>query len=304
MLVLVVGPAVAKVTPADVEKIRDANTLREAFMWKVEDYFTDPAVVKLCQAIEHRDAEAIKSILDSGVDVNSLGVNSMTPLLWSIPIPISDEVEIMELLLKSGADPNIKFGDDYGSRGRLPIGNTVTTHVARYGMKSFELVMEHGGDPEATDNFGASLLQRVIKYTTRKDKLRRIDLILAKGADIDRRADMGMTPAMLAVAFGGQYGVALDLLKRGASYQIFQLGKNQRLIHPNVSRSDGSPDSGGARDQLIQYLEERGESVADAEADFKRWHKWRDEMSGEKFMAKLKQEVDQRLEREAAATAE
>ncbi len=53
--------------------------------WKAEDYFQDPAVVALCKAIEDNNIKEMERLIAEGADVNALGKDGMTSLLWAFP---------------------------------------------------------------------------------------------------------------------------------------------------------------------------------------------------------------------------
>ena len=51
--------------------------------WKAADFFTDPQVIALCDAIAANDVARMKERIAAGADVNARGKDSMTPLLWA-----------------------------------------------------------------------------------------------------------------------------------------------------------------------------------------------------------------------------
>ena len=51
--------------------------------WKAEAYFTDPQVIELCDAIEAKNLKRMASLIREGADVNAIGKDGMTPLLWA-----------------------------------------------------------------------------------------------------------------------------------------------------------------------------------------------------------------------------
>jgi len=225
---------------------RDTTTKREAFNWKAEDFFDDPKVVELCQAIEAKDIDEIDKLIAQGVDVNSKGAGNMTPLLWSMPVPVSNETKVFAHLLKSGADPNVKFATDLGTRQRLRIGDSVMSHAARSRhVETLKLALENGGDPEIIDGWGRNPLQNVIE-TSGTDYQDRIDLLLKHGADINGRGTNQGTLPMYAVGWGGQYQVALYLLKKwSVSRRISAKIKSAINSHGSGSRRANTMDTEG-----------------------------------------------------------
>lgn len=253
---------------------RDIKTVREAFGWKAEDYFEDPQAIELCHAIEAKDFKRIDVLLDGGVDVNLWGKDAMTFLLWSFPVPIGTDIECTAHLLKRGADPNVKIESDFGSEWRLPIGDSVTSMAATHDIETLRLVLEHGGDPNIKNSSGDTPLHMVVKKS-RGDARERIELLLEHGADINGLSrSTGETPVMLATGWGGQYDLALFLLEKGASHDVYKNRTNQRLMHYVVMAGNRPGLDKVAYDRLLKYLVDKGESVAEVQADHDRWREW------------------------------
>ena len=61
------------------------STWHEKCGWKAKDYFDDPQVIALCQAIEANDLKEIDRLVAAGANVNAKGKGNMTPLLWAYP---------------------------------------------------------------------------------------------------------------------------------------------------------------------------------------------------------------------------
>ena len=82
--------------------------------WDAERVFADPQVVRLCKAIESQDFARVQELVDAGVDVNSVGIGGMTPLVWCMP---ADKGGVFECLLRNGADPNKFLTDSFAGPG-------------------------------------------------------------------------------------------------------------------------------------------------------------------------------------------
>ena len=88
-------------------------------------YFPDGQELKMATAIYEDKPRAIRSLIEEGIDLNHISKGGMTYLYYAM---LNKNYEVMELLLKHGADPNIHsefytnpayhkigYGDDNGA---------------------------------------------------------------------------------------------------------------------------------------------------------------------------------------------
>jgi ankyrin repeat protein len=244
---------------------RDITTMRQAFGWKAKDFFDDPQVIACCEAIAANDLDKINRLLDSGVNVNTPGKDGMTLLLWSMPVPVSDDTECFELLLKRGADPNVKLTGDLGTKQRLRPKDSVTTIAAKSQLVTFQLVVEHGSDLSQMDSWGDTLLHMSVGGGSKKEQ---IQILIDHGVDLDRRNMAGYTPLQEAIA-RGHYEIAMLLLKKGARYDVYNENKTDRAIHLLLNRFSRFGKSPGY-DELLESFIEKGEDIAEVEEDLRR----------------------------------
>jgi ankyrin repeat protein len=246
---------------------KDITTMRQAFGWKANDFFDDPPVIACCEAIAANDLDKINRLLDSGVDVNTPGKDGMTLLLWSMPVPVSEDTECFELLLRRGADPNVKLTGDLGTRQRLRSKDSVTTIAAKSRMGTLQLVLEHRADLSQMNSWGDTLLHIVIN-TGGLEVKNKLQLLIDCGVDLDRHNIYGETPAQFAISCGVNE-LALVLFEAGAKYDAYNRNFIQRPIHGLLKRASRLGKSPG-HDELLSYLIEQGEDVAEAEEDNRR----------------------------------
>lgn len=278
------------------------STWHEKFDWKAEDYFDDPQVVALCRAIEANDLEEIDRLVTAGADVNALGKDNMTPLLWAYPDNQSDR---FEKLLELGADPNVIFQSNFNSDGKVTFRGTSITHLASatWFPRYFDLVFAHGGDPNLISDtpLGKNLtpIFDVINGPEEGDN-KKIARLIELGADLDYVGGFGRTPAGYAVT-RGRFDVVLQLLEAGADFRIYWSHSNQQLIHSLIMRErtlgDSPREQRAAYRKVLEWLEQRGVSIADAREDLKRWSEH--EPAGQEG-ERMTREVAQRKEREAS----
>jgi hypothetical protein len=112
---------------------------------------------------------------------------------------------------------------------------------------------------------------------------------------------------MTAVGWGGQYDIALDLLKAGADPKIFQPMSNSKLAHIVAGDEQSRSAIWTAKqksdfDTLVEWLAEHGESLQQAKADRERWKSW-SQTTGE-YRRKMDAEIAERKAREAREARE
>jgi ankyrin repeat protein len=274
----------------------------QRFYWKASDYFNDPKVISLCRAIEANDLEEMNRLISNGADVNAKGKENMTPLLWSFP---DNKLDRFVLLLRRGANPNIIVESDFGTRSGIMPGEAVSHMAAETVFDGyFDEVFARGGDPNLISNSAATLHNTPLFCLIEgraKSKLVKAKTLIKQGANLNYVNGAGATPAMAAVS-RGRYDIALALLDAGADYRKYQSNKAQRLVHV-VARQDARVASYAAQQKadyqaLVDWLNNRGESLEDARADIRRWDSW-SRTSGE-YHRKMDAEI---AEREAAEAA-
>lgn len=132
------------------------------------------------------------------------------------------------------------------------------------------------------------------------DRLKEVRRLINEGADLNEDR-FGRTPAMNAVAWGGQFDIALMLLDAGADFKIYQKRQNNKLVHFVLAADRRLPYMTPLQKtqyyQLIKWLEDHGESISQAQADADRWRQW-GEYTLEEMSRRHKEEHAQREARE------
>ncbi|WP_228060793.1 MULTISPECIES: ankyrin repeat domain-containing protein [unclassified Coleofasciculus] len=144
------------------------------------------------------DMETVRYYLDQGVNVNAKEYQEHTPLHWAVS---NNKPDIAELLINRGAQIHTRYDSD---------GHTVLHIAVQHDTKAMtELLLSRGANIRATDNFGNNPLHFALKkqnvsyyygmtLTQQTPSMEVIELLIAKGVDINGRNHRGETPLTLA----------------------------------------------------------------------------------------------------------
>lgn len=280
LLCIAFWPAGSGSTPADEVPIQQVAPRRQPvqqswhqkYKWKAEDYFDDAAMIEMCRAIEANDLQQMDQLIASGIDVNAKGKDNMTLLLWAFP---DGKVERFRKLLEAGADPNVVIQSDFGALHAIDKGDSVTLAAARYSMPDhFQLVMQHGGNPnQLHEQFGTTPLLSVLNQPMilKEDRRDRVRILIAKNADLNMGSPEGRLP-IAAACLSGRFDIALELLAAGADPGAYNERSGMKLTHLLVRLEDDKMRELARLfrddfDKLVAWLNEHGESYAEARKD-------------------------------------
>jgi ankyrin repeat protein len=283
--------------------------------WKAEDYFHDPQVISLCKAIEANDIAEMERLIAAGADVNVIGKDGMTPLLWAFP---DQKPERFEYLLRHGANPNVFFQSDFGvgTRPFHPIpggfsyvvdqgccaGQSVTHLSAQAPDIDFlRLVLDHGGDANLVDKkTGETPLDLVTDFSWpyRPDMKDRVALLIAHHANLNHYSHNWHTYPDMAAVMAHQYDVALMMLQAGADPKLYQPDGERKFIHVVLDQNRFlkdykvyAPQKLAEYQALVDWLEQHGESLAAAQADEDHWADMYKNAFSPEATAKVRKEI-------------
>lgn len=179
-----------------------------------------PQAGSLNDAIVMRDADAVKTHLAAGTDVNAADADGITPL---IAAATSGQRDVVRLLLSAGADINARGPEDrtaliyaiqaerpemalllleqegVDTEAREPHGSTPLVEAVIFKqMKVAEVLLEKGADPNGPGPVGRTALHCVAPWLD----VEIFRWLLERGADPDARDDDGGIPLHHA-AFSG-----------------------------------------------------------------------------------------------------
>ena len=152
-------------------------------LWTVRDENEE----RLCQASINGDADEVHRLLASGVNPNFIRVDMTSHPLWENALCIAasmGNIEVVKLLLKFGADPNIQ-----NSRGKTPL------HAARCCHDQLvKELLNAGALPTIVDMNGDTPLHLAVVEMS----LSVVQVLLDAGADPKMTNRYGRTPINLA----------------------------------------------------------------------------------------------------------
>lgn len=181
-------------------------------------------------AVEKGHTEAVRYLLENGVDPNKEAHEyrgGLTPLAIAIE---KGHVEIVRILLQHGADPNRKCI----FRNYTPIQylgertEELGLCVGRF-VKMLTLLVRSGGDINAQDRDGFSLLHNLIRNNRcRLDKL--INRALRLGLNVNIKNTDGHTPLFYACRNPNNFYLIETLIRKGADVNTKDAEGNRLLV--------------------------------------------------------------------------
>jgi ankyrin repeat protein len=140
----------------------------------------------LADAAERGDRAAVRSLLQTGADVNAAQVDGMTALHWAV---YNDDAETVAVLLRAKA--NVNAVNRYGVP---PLALACMNGSAAI----VKLLLQFGADANATMKGG----ETVLMLASRSGNPDAVKALVANGAKIDARERHGQTALMWAAAEG------------------------------------------------------------------------------------------------------
>ena len=141
---------------------------------------------ELVRASQHGDLSAVRRLVESDADVNSVGEHGTGPLLTFHPA-------VMEYLLTKGADPNRQTNE---------CGDAVLLGIACYNhLDCVRLLLAAGADAKVlVKGTGENALHCVVvglgEYSTTADHHEIVKLLIAHGVDPNQRTIPGVPTGM------------------------------------------------------------------------------------------------------------
>jgi ankyrin repeat protein len=183
------------------------STTLDTIEYGADDDGKDEAKNSLHAAAEEGNIDALKSLLERGVDINARGASNQTPLHVAV---VEGNVDVVRLLVERGAEVESR-----NNFGRTPLHGS-----SRFGhLEVSRLLLNHGANVNA----------RMEKYWTPmhlsagNGHLEMVKLLLERGADPHAMNSEGETPYQ--VSLRSSYREIVDLLwkENGSMRSVYDL---------------------------------------------------------------------------------
>ncbi len=228
----------------------------------------DYGATPMSLAAEVANTEILKLLLDAGADADSPNADGMTALM---AVARTGNVEAASLLIGHGATVDAREG--FGGQSALmwasarrhpPMIELLLSHGAAIDARStyrdYQRRITAEGRPKSLDSGGFTPLL----YAARENCAVCVDVLLAKGADIDLADPDGVSPLHLAI-MNANWDLAKKLVEAGADvdqWDIFGAAPLFTAVGAR-SRNDGGrasidPPNVTTGFEIVQLLLERG----------------------------------------------
>ena len=160
------------------------------------------AEATLADAVEHKESETLRVLLEKKAEVNASQADGMTALHWAAQ---HDDLKTAQLLIVAGADA--KAANRYGV-------TPLTLACTNGNTAIVETLLDAGADPNTLLPGGETALM----IASRTGRLGPVEALVKRGADVNARERNGQTALMWAAA-EGHAEVVDALLAAGADYR-------------------------------------------------------------------------------------
>jgi uncharacterized protein len=216
--------------------------------------------VRLLQAVQNKDTDAVLSLLKQHVDVNAPAPDGATALAWAVH---ENDLNTINLLISAGA--NVNTANDYGATplwlacynssagivqrlleagadpnaAHLPAGETALLRCSRTGnLEAVMSLLAHGADVNAKENTDQTALMWALEE--RHPDVARV--LMEHEADVNAISHGGFTPLLFAARQGDVESGRL-LLEKGANLNVttpdgFRKGEKFRVPVTAQNRVD------------------------------------------------------------------
>jgi ankyrin repeat protein len=214
-----------------------------------EGHFGEGANAQLARAAAEGRVEDVRRLVKGGAQVNAVGKQNMTPLVWALT---ARNPAGMRALLELGADPNQRVGPEKQF-------HPVWLAAGQDKPEQLQVLLDFKGDPNAPHK-GADYvpLMRAV-MNAGSASLSNVQLLVASGANINDSDQIG-NPVVLAAASLAKFEIVLFALQNGYNNNLPLLA-----WEINDRRPDGKaplpPELEPKRRQVMEALQKMGVSA-------------------------------------------
>jgi len=188
------------------------------------------ASAQIADVAEHRDSEALRSLLKQKTNVNAAQPDGSTALHWAAHW---NDLEAVNLLLRAGANP--KIANRYGA---TPLSEAATQGNAAM----IEALLKAGADPKTLTTADG---ETVLMTAARAGNADAVKILLEHGADVNARENYkGQTALMWAAAERHPEVVRL-LLANGADWKVRNFDRETKMPKLSAASSVSPIARGG-----------------------------------------------------------
>ena len=156
--------------------------------------------LRLVNAAAEENTQAVRALLDEGVDVNTPASDGVTALLWAAHW---DNLEVADLLITAGADVNA--AEDHGV---TPLGRACENRS----LAMVEKLLAAGADANLAQTSGLTPLMTAARTAS----VQVVQALLAAGADVNATTTETQSTALMWAVAEGHPEIVRVLLERGA----------------------------------------------------------------------------------------
>jgi ankyrin repeat protein len=203
----------------------------------------------IVNAAQSGDFDQVRSLIDSGTDVNVPANDGTTALTWAA---YQSDPEMVRALIAAGADPNAK--NNFGVTPLLQASRTGDTPV-------IEALLEGGADIVLAEREGETPLMAA----ARAGSVPAVTLLLEHGADPNATESMQDQTALMWAAAEGHLDVVDTLLNAGADpnmqARVSELSKRNKADFPSGGFTALMWATRNGSEEIVQRLLDGGADI-------------------------------------------
>lgn len=188
------------------------------------------ASAQIADAVEHRDSEAVRSLLKQKTNVNAAQPDGSTALHWAAHW---NDLETVNLLLRAGANP--KIANRYGA---TPLSEAATQGNAAM----IEALIKAGADAKTLTTADG---ETVLMTAARAGNADAVKVLLDHGADVNARENYKGQTALMWAAGERHPEVVKLLMAHGADWKVRSFDRPTKLPKLSAASSVSPIARGG-----------------------------------------------------------